>query len=758
MHKISLKTIFYRLLSSSFFVLAFYGGFSQLRLIYNEGFVSNSANWPVANDADHIMKIDEGNYYMELKNSNGRWVYIYPQVNPKIYFVLETQVVINPAENEYGVGMVWNVSKGLKNLFYWSREGKTKLSQTENDIDTDLPDEACSVRMDDGKPHIIKIKSFSNKTEYYIDDQLVRKGDKLPYKFGNGVGLYMVGNGIAKFDYLKVYQEREPINLVETNFKGKDKENLGSAVNTAYSEVQPVISHDGKTLYFTRKEYPQNTGGQNDDIYYSTRDANGAFVTAQNLGKPVNNSDYNSVAGFSADQKKMVAFGKYNESGGYLDDGFCEFSKTGNGWGNHKNLDIKDYYNLNTYCESSFGPDGNVLVLTIERRDTYGGKDVYVTLRQPDGSWCTPFNAGEVLNSFADEISPFLAADNKTLYFASEGHSGYGDADVFMSRRLDDTWQNWSKPVNMGPNINSTAWDAYFTIDGKGEWAYMVSNNHSVGKTDIFRFAIPPELKPDTVAAAKMLEALNGNSVQLVKVDSTVHKDTAKIIHHTETVLKNTDTLKEAQLEHAGFFAHVHGRTFDAKTNEILPAPIVIRDMEKHKEIYTTSGYTEGFDAKLDEGIHYDIYANYTGYIVEHTNLDLTTCHGNIEKQVDLYLNKVEIDNTIIMNNIFFEEKSSKLRYDSRGALEHVANLMIDNPTLKILIGGHTRHNSDHANANKKLSEERAKEVFQALIKLGVPKSRMKYKGYGSDKPAYDVNTQWENAKNSRVDFTIVSL
>ncbi|HYG51179.1 MAG TPA: OmpA family protein, partial [Flavobacteriales bacterium] len=191
---------------------------------------------------------------------------------------------------------------------------------------------------------------------------------------------------------------------------------------------------------------------------------------------------------------------------------------------------------------------------------------------------------------------------------------------------------------------------------------------------------------------------------------------------------------------------------------EPLPAPIVIRDLEKHKEVYTTSGELSGYDAKLDEGLHYDIYANYTGYVVEHTDLDLTTAHGNFEKQVDLYLTKVEVDNTIVMNNIFFEKKSAQLRYDSRGALQHVASLMREHPTMKIAIGGHTSMNSGDPETNTQISEERAKEVYKALVKLGVDKKRMSYKGYGNSKPAYDVNSQWENAKNRRVDFTIVSL
>jgi outer membrane protein OmpA-like peptidoglycan-associated protein len=750
--KYSIFTLGFLLLSSAY-------THAQLRLIYNENFVSNKESWPIADETTHALKLVEGHYELKILNTGSRWVYAYPSINPKTYFIIEIKVKIKPEVADYAFGVIWNVEQDGKNLFKWSRNGNLHAEKMSANIATNMGDAKTTVKFDDDAYHVVKVKSFSNRCEFYIDDALVHKTtDKMPYKYGNGVGVYVSSTGTANVDYIRVYQEREPINLIETDFKVTDKQNLGSAVNTHYSEVQPVISHDGKTLFFTRKAYPKNVGSYNDDVWYSNRDANNTFSQSQNLGKPVNNTDYNSVAGFSADGKKMVAFGKYTAAGANAGDGFCEFTKTESGWGNPKNLNIKNYYNLNEHCESSYSPDGSVLILTIERRDSYGGKDIYVSLKQADGTWSAPFNGGAQINSYADEISPFLAGDNKTLYFASEGHSGYGSSDVFMTRRLDDTWKNWSKPVNMGPVINSHEWDAYFTIDAKGDWAYMVSNNHSIGKTDIFKFKIPHELKPDSVAAQKVLEQVVKNETVLVKADSTLAKDSTDIKVHTENVLLCTDTVKENSLTHAKFEARVYGKAYDAKTKQVLPVPIVIRDLETHKEVYTSSGETEGYDAKLEEGSNYDIYANYTGYIVEHANVDLTTIKGNFEKQVDLYLTKVEKDETIVMNNIFFEQGSSKLRYDSRGALMHVANLLKENPTMKILIGGHTQMNTEEPKFNMKLSQDRAKEVFQELIKLGAARKQMTYKGFGNSKPLYDTNSAWENAKNGRVDFTILTL
>lgn len=731
---------------------------AQLRLIYNESFVSNKANWPEANETDYAMKVAEGSYQLSLTTNTSRWVFIPPLINPRTYFIIEVRFKAQAVDKAFAAGIVWNVDDDSKNLAYWSLDGSVTIEKKDAGTVTALGTDASTHTFSDGKDHTMKVKSFSNRCEFYVDDHLVKKTEKLPFALDNGVGVYVLNKGSVQFDYIKVYQEREEINLATTDFTVTNKENLGKAVNTAYDEVQPVISHDGKTLYFTRKDYPQNVNGILDDAWYSVRDENNNFSVAKNMGKPINNSNYNNIAGFSADEKKLIAFGKYTPAGAYLGDGFCEFTKTENGWGNPQNLNIKNYYNSNDYCEVSYSPDGTVLIFTIERRDTYGGKDLYISLKQADGSWCTPFNAGQVVNTFADEISPFLAGDNKTLYFASEGHSGYGAADVFMTRRLDDTWKNWTKPVNMGPKINSAEWDAYFSIDAKGEWAYMVSNHHSVGKADIFRFKIPSELKPDTLAAEKVLEKLVKHEETLVKVDTNILKDTEAIVHHTETVLKNTDTIREQQLQHKKYQAHVYGKVYDAKTKEVIAATVYIKEVEKNTEIYALAGDVKGFDVQLDEGLHYAVSANYTGYMAETKNLDLTTAHGDDNQQVDIYLKKIEKDQTIIMNNIFFVEGSSNLRYDSKGELTNVAALMQEYPKMTILIGGHTSMNQGDARLNRKLSEERAKSVYDALVRMGVDKKRLKFKGFGHDKPQYDVNSLWENAKNRRVDFTIVSM
>lgn len=738
-----------------FTVLFLYEAKAQLRLIYNETFVSNVNNWPVSADNNSSIGLSEGNYKMEiLENDYSRWVYAYPVINPRTYFIIEVKMKMQKVDDNFKVGVIWNVNQTNKNLFTWTNNGKVHGESKVDDVVTDLGTEDSGIKFTNDETHVLKVKSFSNRCEFYIDDKLVKKTDKLPYKLDNGVGVYLYDKGVMMVDYIKVYQERDPINLAETNFKGTKKENLGNAVNTVYSEVQPMISHDGNTLYFTRKDCPGNTNGPRDDIYVSTKDESGNFTKATNLGKPVNNSDYNSVSGISADGNTLLVSGLYNENGANIGDGFCEFTKSSGSWSKPKNLKVKNYYNDNIYSESNYGPNGDVLVLAIERKDTKGGKDIYIALKQADGTFGAPFNAGSVVNSFDDEISPFLAGDNKTLYFASEGLSGYGASDVFMTRRLDDTWTNWSKPINMGPEINSKEWEAYFTIDAKGEWAYMVSTNHSVGKSDIFRFKIPNELKPDTVESMKILK-----QEFIVKKDTvittTIKKDTSYTITKTtvDSVIK-----KEETITHQKFDGKIYGKVYDAKSGKPLNALVEIKELELDKVVKSVMSDENGYEVVVEEGYHYDFYANYMGFIPEHVSLDLTTVNGSINKQIDIYLKHIEKDQTINMNSIFFEEGKTDLRYDSRGELVHVANLMKENPKMTILIGGHTSFNHESSSFNRKISEARAKEVFKALVKLGVDRKRMKVKGYGHDKPMYDVNSLWENAKNRRVDFTILTM
>lgn len=289
------------------------------------------------------------------------------------------------------------------------------------------------------------------------------------------------------------------INTIEYTSSLPTPENLGTNINSQYNDMLPIISPDGSTLYFARKNAPENTGAEKkDDIYVSQRQANGFWSKAINIGAPLNTDEHNFVCAISPDGNTMYLANRYD----YRTEGqgVAVSQRQKNGvWSKPKPLNIANMYNKNKYACYHLSIDEKVMVMAIERDDTYGDMDLYVSFRYADGNWSEPMNMGPELNTAGAEASVFLAADGKTLYFSSNGHSGYGDLDMFMSKRLDNTWKNWTTPVNLGSKINTPGMDVYYTIPASGEYAYYSSERGGYGRNDIFRITLPKELRPDAV-------------------------------------------------------------------------------------------------------------------------------------------------------------------------------------------------------------------------------------------------------------------
>ncbi len=289
------------------------------------------------------------------------------------------------------------------------------------------------------------------------------------------------------------------INLPDFSSHIPNPENLGSGVNSPYHDMLPIIAPDDNTLYFARKNAPENMGVQKkDDIYVSRRLSNGSWSQAANVGTPLNTDEHNFVCAISPDGNTMYLANRYDYK--TEGQGVAVSYKDKNGkWGKPKSLNIFNMYNKNKYACYHVSIDERVMVMAIERDDTYGDMDLYVSFRYADGYWSEPINMGPDLNTAGAEASVFLAADGKTIYFSSNGHSGYGDLDMFMSKRLDNSWKNWTTPVNLGNKINTPGMDVYYTIPASGEYAYYSSNRGGYGRNDIFRIKLPKELRPEPV-------------------------------------------------------------------------------------------------------------------------------------------------------------------------------------------------------------------------------------------------------------------
>ncbi|HEY5406775.1 MAG TPA: hypothetical protein VIJ92_06805, partial [Ginsengibacter sp.] len=289
-------------------------------------------------------------------------------------------------------------------------------------------------------------------------------------------------------DTLKLIPQKENIITAQTIVKS---ENIGPKINTEYDELRPTISSDGNLLFFIRQNDPHNTQvnvvPNSQDIWFSERDSSGNWSKAVHLGRPLNTSEYNAVFWISPDNNRILIRNAYID-GDYFGDGvsMCYLTKYGN-WSKPQMLQIKNYekYNRGNQYGATMASDGQTLLLYMSEKDGSFNNDIYVCFLQKDGSWSEPKSLGKKINlPKYNEMTPYLAPDGITLYFSSDRPGGL---------------EKWTDPVNLGAPINTPDWDAFFTLDAGGEYAYMTTDQDSYGASDIVRIKLLEKEKPNPV-------------------------------------------------------------------------------------------------------------------------------------------------------------------------------------------------------------------------------------------------------------------
>jgi len=521
-------------------------------------------------------------------------------------------------------------------------------------------------------------------------------------------------NGVNQIDAIGIADVAET--MVKQEFKGETDGvkfdsamvNLGPNVNSKYADTHPVISPDGRTLFFARQESPQNVGGANDpqDVWYSTlaNASTKAWNPAKNIGPPINTPGPNGLASVSSDGNSAVLINVYKEDGSLDPKGLSLSRRTKNGWTKPQRIEIDDFYNDDPeHVDYFLGTSGKVLLMAVDRKDGKGQQDLYVTMRKPDGkTWSRPVNLGPSINTKKAEFAPFLAADGKTLYFASEGHGGYGKSDVFYSKRLDDTWTNWTKPRNLGPSVNSPDFDAYYVVSAAGEDAYLVSTRSGTANSkDIFRIALTPQFKPEVVTL-------------------------------------------------------VRGQVLDAATKKPVMATIKYENLLTGEEIGVaeTDPVDGSYTIVLPSGVHYGYRAEAPEYLAESDNLDVTDSQKYSEVKQNLFLVPFAVGQTIKLNNIFFSQSKYYLRENSYPELQRLIRTLKEYKTVEIRIEGHTDNQGDPA-LNLKLSQDRVNEVKKYLVSKGISNTRITTEGFGDTKPISSNDQEETRRLNRRVEFRI---
>jgi OOP family OmpA-OmpF porin len=285
-----------------------------------------------------------------------------------------------------------------------------------------------------------------------------------------------------------------PFDVTDNTMRRVNFTVLDQHINSEFEEVRPLISPNGKELFFCRRNHPGNVQKKKDsqDIWVTTLQSEGQWSAPQNLGLTINTSMADALCSVSPDGSEIIFVREEMDQQQPL----MKASRSANGWGAPEHLQIEDFYNKSEYIDFFHSYEANVLLMAVMRKDSRGEQDLYVSFPVGKDKWSAPVNLGPVVNSYDADFAPFLAADGRTLYFASYGHKGFGGCDIFQTTRLDDTWQRWSKPKNLGEGINSPREESYFSISNDHEYIYFESYDPRNEVRDIFRANIPDLFKP----------------------------------------------------------------------------------------------------------------------------------------------------------------------------------------------------------------------------------------------------------------------
>ncbi|WP_258100168.1 OmpA family protein [Marinoscillum pacificum] len=512
------------------------------------------------------------------------------------------------------------------------------------------------------------------------------------------------------------------INLVPGIAQNVEADKLGANVNSQYIEHSPIISPDGKRLYFSRRYHPDNVGGVDDveDIWVSELDeATGEWLPAKNLGAPLNTAGPNFISSITiVDGKETLILGNRYGKKGRMYSGVSMTTRDGDTFKDPVAVEVTNDYNYSPKVDYFLGTTGNAMIISSERDDSYGGRDLYVSFKNGN-EWSEPKNLGNDINTAADDFSPFLGMDGKTLYFTSSGYSGYGGADIYVSIRLDNSWERWSTPENLGSSVNSEGDDQYFSIPSSGRHIYF-SRGTIDDDTDIFRF--------------------KANDL-FIDPDSPLM---TSVGHLTD-------------LEPDDYIVTVKGVVTDDKTGEPMGGvPVILERLPDGVEMGSvTSGKDGEYKFSVRGGARYGVLAKKEGFLSTEENFDLNDIEENETRELDLNLAKIETGVTITLNNIFFDFDKSELKTASYPELNRLLKYLNDGDIKKIEISGHTDATGEEA-YNKSLSDRRAKAVYNFFRENGIEKDRLVSVGYGEEKPVAPNDTKENRAKNRRVEFKVV--
>jgi outer membrane protein OmpA-like peptidoglycan-associated protein/tetratricopeptide (TPR) repeat protein len=469
-------------------------------------------------------------------------------------------------------------------------------------------------------------------------------------------------------------------------------QNLGDSVNSVKSEYYPSITINDSMFVFTRRGE-----GFREDFFECTILPDKKYTKAKLINGDINLQPSKGAINISQDGEWLI-FAGYNFRGGYGDFDLYISYYTPEGWSQPENLGG----NINTeFWESSpsLSPDKRALYFSSNRQGGYGGKDLYVSFRMPNGKWSPAQNMGPEINSAGNELAPFIHADNATLYYTSDGLLGYGNSDIYMCRKGASAW---TAPENLGYPINTIENEGSLFVAADGKTAFYASDRSDTrGDLDLYTFELRQNVRP-----ARTL--------------------------------------------------YVQGKVYDKKTGKGLPSAVELIDNSNQKTVSSVQTDETGhYFITLPVGKDYTFSVNRKGYLFFSELYPLKNNPADSTYRKDIPLQPVELNATVVLKNILFETNSTQLQPISLIEINKLLQLMNDNPTLRVQINGYTDNVGKPAD-NLKLSAARAKSVVDYLVSKGIDLKRLAYKGFGETRPIADNKTEAGRAINRRTEFVII--
>ncbi|UYZ63258.1 OmpA family protein [Hymenobacter weizhouensis] len=470
---------------------------------------------------------------------------------------------------------------------------------------------------------------------------------------------------------------------------------MGDAVNSPAEDYGPTLNADANQLIFSSKRKMRGIHGVVDEDLYLSRRENELWTDAEPLPKPIN-SPYNEGSACISKDGKTLFFARCECPTCHGNcDLYVSTFKDGQ-WTMPKSLGAG--VNSGAWdSQPTLSPGEDTLYFASDRLGGFGLSDIWFTVKQKNGQWGRAQNLGPTVNTRESEVSPFYHPLYHVLYFSSRGQLlNFGDFDIYKTYRTRGRWQ---EPINIGPLVNGKGSEYYFTIDGDSKSLYYArSEEKEMKNLDLYSFPLPMEAQPLAVT-------------------------------------------------------HVEGALIDSVSQKPLNGIVSIIDTDNGIEVASKYLRDDGtFDFDLIEGSHYVMLIQSPDFFSVEKKFALKA-----DTVMKLMTNSIDYKLPLIFKNIEFDQDKAAIRPSMHPVLDRIAVFMVDHPTFRLSISGHTDTKGD-PDFNMTLSQDRAEAIRRYIEQKGKLKpNRIESMGYGSTQRLKDIEATEEDARtNRRVEFRLI--